>query len=147
MAISWTYVRSEFWLLWKVIIPPFFKKDATFCIFPFTSYVALVAMLHGFPRVTTGYHRLPKVTTGYFKKTQFLFIHICLIICRVIRPVIRLVIRPIIFRGIRHVICMVFSANEIRRSLFHKITSRTSIKWSNCVVEIFLKDLYYGNFH
>ena len=35
---------------------------------------------HRLPKVTTGYHRLAQVSTGYhrlFKKTQFLFIHIC----------------------------------------------------------------------
>ena len=33
MAISWFYVRSDFWLLWKKksCHTTFFKKDATFC--------------------------------------------------------------------------------------------------------------------
>ena len=32
IAISWSYVRSDFWLLWKKRChTPFFKKDTTLC--------------------------------------------------------------------------------------------------------------------
>ena len=71
----------------KVIIPPFLKKTQlfvihiSFCNFPFTSSVALVAMLHGFTKVNKGYHRLFIIHIFLsFKKTQFLFICICPVI-------------------------------------------------------------------
>ena len=78
MAISWSYVCSEFSLLWKGRHTPFFKKRGNFL--SFTSFCHLHLFLS-------------------FKKTQFLFIHICPFIHPVIRPVIPPVICLVISPG------------------------------------------------
>ena len=136
MAISWSYVCSEFWLLWKVITPPFFFS---FCIFlSFTSFFFLLKRLNWWNFI----HSDPPVIR----------LVICLVICPVIRPIIHPVIRSVIHLVIRLVIwCFpiwltsslsypmaIFSENEIQTFLLQFIRNH-KIK----TLHSYMKTLYF----
>ena len=99
MAISWSYVRSDFWLLWKKRChTPFFKKDTTFC----RSHLS-------------------------FKKIQLYCTVIILpiILLLIIRPVIWCF--PIWLTSSLSYPMAIFSANEIRTFLFISIKNYCNV--------------------
>ena len=75
MAISGSYIRSDFWLLWKKRCHTlFFKKDATFCRLH-------LFLSHLLKRMNFYNHHIRSIFKSHFISVTFKFCAVCVALC------------------------------------------------------------------